>query len=305
MTMVCWSSEREAGIATGCYCGATGHHADLQRRRWCCGACVAAMLITAVAQAEDLATDADSSASVADTFAASPIDVDIPAVLAALIPPDAAPQRDIAAPASTIRALADERVDRADGNDLADLGGPAQEPASHTDTSDILVAAAPVRRWRVHATDATDATSGGALADPRIRAFSLALDAVLPRSGITIQPRVQMAWRPSDDGRSGAARAALAAMPPDAGDTGLALRVYGARPSPAAGVYPFVEADWWQDSRRQTININGTRIDADLLRGLLSFNVGAHGSTRSGVKVWVKIKTGRNAGGIIGARYRW
>jgi hypothetical protein len=28
-------------------------------------------------------------------------------------------------------------------------------------------------------------------------------------------------------------------------------------------VSTFVEADWWQDNRASTININGTRIDTD------------------------------------------
>ncbi len=135
-----------------------------------------------------------------------------------------------------------------------------------------------------------------------MRTLSLALDAVLPRSGVTIQPRVQLAYQPRDDGLP---NPALAAMPADDRATGLAVRLYGAQPTRLAGVYPFVEADLWQDSRRKTININGTRIDTDLLRGLFSFNIGAHGSTRGGVKIWVKVKTGRNAGGIIGARYRW
>ncbi|HEY4802334.1 MAG TPA: hypothetical protein VIH96_06915, partial [Paraburkholderia sp.] len=71
------------------------------------------------------------------------------------------------------------------------------------------------------------------------------------------------------------------------------------------GVYPFVEADWWQDNRARTININGTRIDTDMLRGLFSFNVGAHSNSITGLKLWVKAHAGRNAGGTLGARYRW
>ncbi|KAB0599652.1 hydrolase [Cupriavidus gilardii] len=153
--------------------------------------------------------------------------------------------------------------------------------------------------WLLHA---DDAASGSGFVDTRVRTLSLALDAVLPRSGVTIQPRVQLAYQPRDDGLP---NPALAAMPADDRATGLAVRLYGAQPTRLAGVYPFVEADLWQDSSRKTININGTRIDTDLLRGLFSFNIGAHGSTRGGVKIWVKVKTGRNAGGIIGARYRW
>jgi len=153
--------------------------------------------------------------------------------------------------------------------------------------------------WLLHADDAASASG---FVDTRVRTLSLALDAVLPRSGVTIQPRVQLAYQPRDDGLP---NPALAAMPADDRATGLAVRLYGAQPTRLAGVYPFVEADLWQDSSRKTININGTRIDTDLLRGLFSFNIGAHGSTRGGVKIWVKVKTGRNAGGIIGARYRW
>ena len=153
--------------------------------------------------------------------------------------------------------------------------------------------------WLLHADDAASASG---FVDTRVRTLSLALDAVLPRSGVTIQPRVQLAYQPRDDGLP---NPALAAMPADERATGLALRLYGAQPTRLAGVYPFVEADLWQDGSRKTININGTRIDTDLLRGLFSFNIGAHGSTRGGVKIWVKVKTGRNAGGIIGARYRW
>ncbi|MNR47001.1 hypothetical protein D3C85_1660490 [compost metagenome] len=66
-----------------------------------------------------------------------------------------------------------------------------------------------------------------------------------------------------------------------------------------------MEADWWQDNRARTININGTRIDTDLLRGLLSFNVGAQRNSITGLKVWMKARGGRNAGATLGARYRW
>lgn len=151
----------------------------------------------------------------------------------------------------------------------------------------------------LHFDDITTATGVPAAS---ARTLALALDAVLPRSGVTIQPRVQLAYQPTNDTLPNGARVRFTG---DESATGLGVRLYGAQPSRLAGVYPFVEADWWQDNRKQALNINGTRIDADVLRGLFSFNVGAHGSTRSGVKIWVKVKGGRNAGGIVGARYRW
>ncbi len=155
------------------------------------------------------------------------------------------------------------------------------------------------RRILVHVDDITTASG---FIDSRVRTMAVALDAVVPHAGgLTIQPRVQMAYQPGN--------AATGTQAPDMlGDssaTGFGVRLYGAQPTRLAGVYPFVEADWWQDSRKQTININGTKIDTDLLRGLFSFNIGAHGNTASGVKLWFKVKAGRNGGGTVGARYRW
>ena len=95
------------------------------------------------------------------------------------------------------------------------------------------------------------------------------------------------------------------APPGEATATGLAVRLYGSKPTRLNGVYPFVEADWWQDNRAKVININGTRIDTDLLRGLFSFNIGAHSNSITGLKLWVKARGGRNPGGTLGARYRW
>jgi hypothetical protein len=159
------------------------------------------------------------------------------------------------------------------------------------------------RRMLVHVDDVTTASGlVDSLADSRVRTMALALDAVVPHAGgLTIQPRVQLAYQ------SGNAATGTPApdMLGDSSSTGIGVRLYSAQPTRLAGVYPFVEADWWQDSRNKTININGTKIDTDLLRGLFSFNIGAHGNTASGVKLWFKVKAGRNAGGTVGARYRW
>ncbi len=155
------------------------------------------------------------------------------------------------------------------------------------------------RRLSLHLDDVT--TAGG-FADNRVRTMALAVDAVVPRAGgLTIQPRLQLAYQPGMSPVSGMPQA----MPGDSSATGVGVRLYGAQPTRLAGIYPFVEADWWQDSRKQTININGTKIDTDLLRGLFSFNIGAHGNTATGVKLWFKVRAGRNPSGTIGARYRW
>ncbi|KDP88089.1 hypothetical protein ACU4GI_00070 [Cupriavidus basilensis] len=150
-----------------------------------------------------------------------------------------------------------------------------------------------------------DVTSATGFVGNRMQSMAVALDTVLPRSGgLTIQPRLQLAYQPAPD-RS--ASGFLAGQQADASAAEVVLRVYRTQPSRLTGVngvYPFVEADLWQD-RKQVININGTRIDPDMLRGLLSVNLGAHGSTNGGVKLWVKLKAGRNPGGTLGARYRW
>lgn len=153
----------------------------------------------------------------------------------------------------------------------------------------------------LHLDDATTAT--GPIDDVRMRSMALALDAPLSRSGsgLTLQSRVEMAYRPG----VAAVPGNWDPPPGEASATGLSVRLYGSKPTRLNGVYPFVEADWWQDNRAKTININGTRIDTDLLRGLLSFNIGAHSSSTTGLRLWVKARGGRNAGGTIGARYRW
>ncbi|EHP38231.1 hypothetical protein OR16_38387 [Cupriavidus basilensis OR16] len=150
-----------------------------------------------------------------------------------------------------------------------------------------------------------DATSATGVVGSRMQSMALALDTVLPRGGgLTIQPRLQLAYQPGLDRN---ATGFLAGQPTDASAAEVVVRLYRTQPTRltgVGGVYPFVEADLWQD-RRQVININGTRIDPDMLRGLLSVNLGAHGSTNGGVKLWVKLKAGRNPGGTLGARYRW
>lgn len=152
----------------------------------------------------------------------------------------------------------------------------------------------------VHVEDATTATG---LIDSRARSMAVALDAPLSRSGagLTLQSRVEMAYRPG----MAPVPSNWDAPPGEVSATGLAVRLYGSKPTRLNGVYPFVEADWWQDNRAKTININGTRIDTDLLRGLFSFNIGAHSSSTTGLRLWMKARAGRNAGGTVGARYRW
>lgn len=156
----------------------------------------------------------------------------------------------------------------------------------------------PPRTAALHFDDASTATG---VVDARARSMALAFDAPLSRSGgLTVQPRVEMAYRPGM-----AVGGSWDAPPGEATATGLAVRLYGSTPTRLKGVYPFVEADWWQDNRPRTININGTRIDTDLLRGMFSFNIGAHSNSTTGLKLWMKARGGRNAGGTVGARYRW
>ncbi|WP_420995377.1 hypothetical protein ACKI2N_027925 [Cupriavidus sp. 30B13] len=204
---------------------------------------------------------------------------------------------------------------------VASLGGwggpaapaPSGPPSAYHDAPGPLPAAAGTRyadpaprplrpAMSLHLDDASSATG---YVGNRVQSMALSLDTVLPRSGgLTIQPRVQLAYQPAPD-RSGAGF--LGSQPADASAAEVLVRVYRTQPTRlngANGVYPFVEADLWQD-HKQAININGTRIDPDMLRGLLSVNVGAHGSTNGGVKLWIKLKGGRNAGGTLGARYRW
>ncbi len=157
------------------------------------------------------------------------------------------------------------------------------------------------RPTRLHLDDVTSATG---FVDSSVRSMALAMNTPLSRNaeGLTLQSRVEMAYRPgmSPVGNN------WDAPPGESSATGLAVRLYGSRPTRISGVYPYVEADWWQDNRAKTININGTRIDTDLLRGLLSFNVGAQRNSITGLKVWMKARGGRNAGvQRFGARRRW
>ncbi len=156
---------------------------------------------------------------------------------------------------------------------------------------------------RTSAVHVEDGTTASGFVDSRVRSMALALDAPLSRSGngMTLQSRVEMAYRPGMAPVPGN----WDAPPGEANATGLAVRLYGSTPTRLRGVYPFVEADWWQDNRAKIININGTRIDTDLLRGLFSFNIGAHSNSNTGLKLWVKARGGRNPGGTLGARYRW
>ncbi|WP_370641711.1 hydrolase [Cupriavidus sp. MP-37] len=182
------------------------------------------------------------------------------------------------------------------------LGAGPDDDAPGLAAVDRETAAMPerARRLSLHLDDITTASG---FADNRVRTMALAVDAVVPRAGgLTIQPRLQLAYQP---GMSADPNKLSQAMPGDASATGIGVRLYGAQPTRLAGIYPFVEADWWQESRKQVININGTKIDADLLRGLFSFNIGAHGNTKTGVKLWFKVRAGRNPSGTVGARYRW
>ncbi len=147
-----------------------------------------------------------------------------------------------------------------------------------------------------------DATTAIGFVDARSNAMSLAYDRVLPGAGgVTIQSRLQFAYQPG----GGPGHPIFGDQLLDASAAGVAVRLYSAQPTRLAGVYPFVEADWWQNSRTQTINVNGTKVDADLLRGLFSVNVGAHGNTVSGMNLWLKVKAGHSGGATVGARYRW
>lgn len=328
MDMVLLSRERKTGIAAGRACVGTNHRRTCRCRRWRYGSCVA-VLLSAIAQAESgppgseavlgwqplgeeeaaaLLAALDPATTLQPTSTFSPPDPfeSAPSTGDGAVPQPSSPEASPPSSAPVLLASLPSTHASASpsSSSSASRSALAQMAAESDSAMRAALAAEPrdgARRpsWLLHADDAASASG---FVDTRVRTLSLALDAVLPRSGVTIQPRVQLAYQPRDDGLP---NPALAAMPADDRATGLAVRLYGAQPTRLAGVYPFVEADLWQDSSRKTININGTRIDTDLLRGLFSFNIGAHGSTRGGVKIWVKVKTGRNAGGIIGARYRW
>lgn len=197
---------------------------------------------------------------------------------------------DIPLPPQSARAVEPEMVDEpAPGPVMAARTG-GEEPAAGRTQQRLLL----------HLDDASTATG---LPESRARAVALAFDAVVPRAGgLTIQPRVQVAYQP---GATNAAQLAAGDALGETSATGVGVRLYGAQPTRLAGVYPFVEADWWQDSRNKTINFNGTKIDTDLLRGLFSLNIGAHSSTSTGAKLWFKVRAGHNPGATVGARYKW
>ena len=192
-----------------------------------------------------------------------------------------------------VHALASEQVSVASSDH--EVVGSAGSIDRHIETY-----RASARPAVLHLDDVTTATG---FVDSSVRSMALAMDTPLSRSGsgATLQSRVEMAYRPGMAPVPGN----WDAPPGEASATGLAVRLYSSKPTRLNGVYPFVEADWWQDNRARTININGTRIDTDLLRGLLSFNIGAHSNSTTGLKLWVKARGGRNAGGTLGARYRW
>lgn len=217
-----------------------------------------------------------------------------------------------AAPASST-TVGDVQVPLIASIGKSSWGGGARPPSADNDAPGLTAAlldpvfVEPANRPRpaelsLHMDDATSAIG---FVGTRMQSFALALDTVLPRSGgLTIQPRLQLAYQP---GLEKNATGFLAGQPADSSAAEVVVRVYRTQPTRltgVGGVYPFVEADLWQD-HKQVININGTRIDPDMLRGLLSVNIGAHGSTNGGVKLWVKVKAGRNPGGTLGARYRW
>lgn len=197
---------------------------------------------------------------------------------------------DVPLPPQSARAIEPQMVDE-----------PAPGPLVAARTGDTEPSAGRAQqRLLLHLDDASTATG---LPESRARAVALAFDAVVPRGGgLTIQPRVQVAYQP---GATNATQLAAGDALGDRNSTGLGVRLYGVQPTRLAGVYPFVEADWWQDSRKQTLNINGTKIDTDLLRGLFSFNIGAHSSTSTGTKLWFKVRAGHNPGATVGARYKW
>ncbi|CAG2135708.1 hypothetical protein [Cupriavidus plantarum] len=256
---------RERG-AGHCPGGARCVAADIRLRYFLHGCCLLALMLSALSHAEY----AESLYTAAADVPAEPAPVSAPAPA-----PDPVPIAEVMT--------------------LASFGPP---PLSHHAIEVDYATPTSSRRASIHLDDVTTATG---FADSRIRALALALDAELPRtSGVTIQPRLEVAHRSSQG-------VMPSFMDPqsEVSATGLAVRLYGSRPTRVSGVYPFVEADWWQDNRAKVININGTRIDTDLLRGLFSFNVGAHGNTVTGLKVWFKAKAGSRPSATIGARYRW
>lgn len=266
MTMRLHVEERGAGHCPG---GARCVAADIRLRCFLHGCCLLALMLSALSRAE-YADGLPIAEAATDVATSAPAEV---MTLASFGPPP----------------LSHEAVD-------VEYAPPSQ-PASRA-LGAVANRMSEARGMSLHLDDVTTATG---FADSRIRALALALDAEVPRmGGVTIQPRVEVAYRASNT-------VLPAFMDPqsEVSATGLAVRLYGSRPTRLNGVYPFVEADWWQDNRAKVININGTRIDTDLLRGLFSFNIGAHGNPSTGLKVWFKAKAGSNPSATIGARYRW
>lgn len=308
MTMVLSSSseKEEAGSCPGWHPCAT-HPGPILHHLQCCS--ILAVLMCALAHADDAVPE-----RVADSQGVSGWDQPLQAQ-AAPAPVAEAPEvlvadADIPANASTFFGSAPEPVivEYATRSPKPSSSLPLAMGAGPDDDAPGLAVvdrdpAAVVDRPRRLTLHVDDVTSASGFVDGSVRTMALAIDAVVPRTGgLTIQPRLQLAYQP---GRSPVSGVQAQGMPGDSSATGIGIRLYGAQPTRLAGIYPFVEADWWQDSRKQSININGTKIDADLLRGLFSFNIGAHGNTATGVKLWFKVKAGRNPGGTVGARYRW
>ncbi|WP_373377012.1 hydrolase [Cupriavidus nantongensis] len=306
MTVVLSSSrEREAGTSPGWH-GCAAHPGIVHHHLHYCA--MLAMLMCALAHADEALPDIHGAsgsdpplqASLAQAGPAEPAQVSGPPAagseasgwMVQPLEPVVVEYAAVAPPSSFPTSSASPRA----------LGAGPDDDAPGLAAVDRETAAMPERARRL-ALHLDDITTASGFADNRVRTMALAVDAVVPRAGgLTIQPRLQLAYQP---GTSADPNKLAQAMPGDASATGIGVRLYGAQPTRLAGIYPFVEADWWQESRKQVININGTKIDADLLRGLFSFNIGAHGNTKTGVKLWFKVRAGRNPSGTVGARYRW
>ncbi|MBP0619602.1 hydrolase [Cupriavidus consociatus] len=307
MTMVLSSSrEREAGSCSGWHpCAA--HPGPILHHLQCCS--ILAVLMCALAHADDAVPErvADSQGvfgwdqPLQAQAAPAPVAEAPETLVAGADMPAGAPAFFSSAPEPVTIEYATRAPEPSSSLPLARGAGPDDDaPGLAAVDRDLVAVADRPRRLTLHM---DDVTSAGGFVDSRVRTMALAVDAVVPRAGgLTIQPRLQLAYQP---GMSPVSGVQAQGMPGDSSATGIGIRLYGAQPTRLAGIYPFVEADWWQDSRKQSININGTKIDADLLRGLFSFNIGAHGNTATGVKLWFKVKAGRNPGGTVGARYRW
>ncbi|RDK10399.1 hydrolase [Cupriavidus lacunae] len=294
------SREREAGMSLGWHACAAHPGIALHHLHYCS---VLAMLMCALAHADEAVPDSQSLSGWDQPLQANlapPAMAGAPDQLAARAEaPGWAVQP--AEPIVVEYAASPPPSPSPSSSPLAMGPGP-DDDAPGLAAVDSETAALPERPRRL-SLHLDDVTTAGGFADNRIRTMALAVDAVVPRAGgLTIQPRLELAYQP---GTNPVSPTQSQIMPGDASATGIGVRLYGAQPTRLAGIYPFVEADWWQDSRKQVINFNGTKIDADLLRGLFSFNVGAHGNTATGVKLWFKVRAGHSPSGTVGARYRW